>query len=372
MKPLLGIGILLLALGLTYCRQETPITYLPTKSQLRAGIYNKYYLHYQPKDPNRRASIDISYLGLECRNEKQELTLTFYTPAFEPTRKQRVQCAADEWKLLDEEHYFYNGDSGQVDLSGHTLFRITSDSSSRISNLAYPNDVHFFEQTEFLPGRDTTIDNRPAWIACSKGYRIVSYPEDTVRTDWTAEQVIVQGIGLYSRIMDTEDYSYKWELMEQIPQTAFHRLAREKPQRVAYINPQEALEGATDFQTCGSTDKIIDYYNGEPDGRPKGEKPALEKAVLDHWDPSYFTDQNGYLTLRFVINCKGEIGRFTLESADLDFQPTTFPTPAVNHCMEILQQVGEWQPTVLRGEAMDAYAYVTFKLRDGELIKILP
>ncbi|MEM7571673.1 MAG: hypothetical protein AAF433_02180 [Bacteroidota bacterium] len=373
MKPLASFGLLGLLLGLTACQSEHPLNYLPTNAQLRAGIYNKYYLHYQP-DERDDWDTDISYLGYQRRNEASPVTLTTYNPSLAPTREQLIEVDRDSWHLLTEKQYFRTGDTSRAAIEGGTIHRLTADSCAPTSiRIEYPNGYVVTDNKAHLPPRDTLIDHYSGIVLPSYGTRKVELADSTIREfDFQMEEVLLAGIGLYSRQFSSEEYNFTWELMEQIPATAFRRMLAEAPKRIGYINPQEALEGPGMFSTCGSENEIYDYYNGDPDGQPLGGKPVLWQIVEDQWEPDLFTGLNGYLSLHFVINCRGEIGRFDLEQTNLDFQPTTFPTEAVRHCMQLLEQVPAWQPMVYQGEATDSYAYVTFKLNNGALIDIIP
>ena len=372
MKALCSLILLSLIIGVIACSQEAPPSYLPSQARLRSGIYNKYYLHYQPADRSDWDT-DIAFLGYQSNNDQGQISLTTYSPALEVTRVANLAIDRDSWQLLSEEHYFQTGDTSIAQVEGGTLFQLSADSTAPTTiQIDYPYDVVYIEQREHLSPRDTIIDNRKGRILPSKGYRRIERTDTTIQFDFQREEVLVEGIGLYSRSFNSTEFNYQWELMEQLPATEFRRLLADVPKRVGYINPQEALEGPGTFSTCGSEDEIYDYYNGDPDGQPMGGKPALWQVVENHWEPDLFEGLSGYLSLHFIINCEGEIGRFGVEQTNLDFQPTTFSNEAIRHCMDLLLQVPSWQPTVLREEPTDSYAYITFKLENGALIDIIP
>lgn len=152
----------------------------------------------------------------------------------------------------------------------------------------------------------------------------------------------------------------------------FDQMKAEKPERVAYIQPETTLDNPTDFTTCFEQQFVNDYYNGDPDAAYNGGKQALLTDILGQLNQESLGDESGYLTFRFIINCEGRAGWFTIEQADLDFMQKQFSPVLVEHLFTILQSLDQWHPTVIRAEERDAYCYLTFKLNHGQLIDLLP
>jgi len=98
----------------------------------------------------------------------------------------------------------------------------------------------------------------------------------------------------------------------------------------------------------------------------------LELSLSDQLEPEKLKGQNGMLAYRFVINCEGKAGRFIFRSYDFDYPAKEFSSTAKAHLLEILLRLKTWQPCVIRSENRDSYAYITFKIKDGEIIDILP
>ena len=162
------------------------------------------------------------------------------------------------------------------------------------------------------------------------------------------------------------------ELVEQIPIEQFQKMANHGRHRLAYIDPEKTMDEATDFKICN--ERIADYYNHDIGHFPilKGGKNAMQKLLNTQLDKTKLFKESGYLTFRFVVNCEGVAGRFITEQTDLDFQGKTFNPETVSHLYEIVKNIKDWRTTMIRKEARDAYAYITFKLNDGEIIELLP
>ena len=145
-------------------------------------------------------------------------------------------------------------------------------------------------------------------------------------------------------------------------------------ERVAYINPEKSLlsEG---FTTCD--DNIVDYYNyrkGDSNGQvasySKG-KNGLRKHILSQYRNENYTD-SGYLNIRFIINCKGEIGRFLIHENTLDLEPTVFSKDLKNQLFQLTTQLKKWNPVIFEGAEMDSYMYISYRIENGEITEIIP
>ncbi|TYA52430.1 hypothetical protein [Formosa maritima] len=137
--------------------------------------------------------------------------------------------------------------------------------------------------------------------------------------------------------------------------------------RVAYIDPDESLlsEG---FETCN--DYIFDYYNPERATYSKG-KNGLRNFILTNYKNNNYND-SGYLNIRFVINCKGQAGRYVIYENDLDLEPTSFNKDLVNQLFHLTTQLKDWNPNFTRNEFRDSYMYLSYRIEHGNITEIIP
>lgn len=136
---------------------------------------------------------------------------------------------------------------------------------------------------------------------------------------------------------------------------------------IGYIDPDRAL-GDKEFKTCDN--QIFEYYNSFPDGGYKYGKKALRDSVTRKF--KFEGTDSGYLTFRFVINCKGIAGRYQIIENDLDYNPTQLNVNLVSNLFSITKEFKEWRPVILNEQSRDYYIYLTYKLRNGKIIEILP
>ncbi len=76
---------------------------------------------------------------------------------------------------------------------------------------------------------------------------------------------------------------------------------------------------------------------------------------------------SGYLTLRFVVNFKGETDRFRMSALNFNYQPLEFAPELVAQVLHACQQLRDWVPGQINGQTKDSYFYITFVVRDGRV-----
>ena len=128
------------------------------------------------------------------------------------------------------------------------------------------------------------------------------------------------------------------------------------------------------FQLCNERN-IKQYYVRKSSDIPpsyKGEKRGLEKAILSKYSFPQSEKENGYVTIRFIVNCNGETGRFRIEEMDFTYKTKNFDTKISNQLFEIVENLNEWIPRKDKNTTYDFYQYLTFKIEKGQIVKILP
>jgi hypothetical protein len=142
-----------------------------------------------------------------------------------------------------------------------------------------------------------------------------------------------------------------------------------KPFFVYHIGEDPSIDSPA-FKTCDER-RVIPYYGGTKTIY-RGEKPELEKHFTSYKPPVNADNQNGFITIRFVINCRGESGRFRMEQIDKNYQPFTFDTRITNQLLTLTQELKSWIPTQLNGVNHDSYYYLCFKINRGTIASITP
>lgn len=142
------------------------------------------------------------------------------------------------------------------------------------------------------------------------------------------------------------------------------------PKNVGDIRPDPALDDPK-FSVCREN-YIQQYYYSTTSGF-RGEKPALQAFFREKFtlNPKH-RSENGYITIRFVVNCRGEAGRFRVQEMGTDYLPKKFPLALTAHLLNLTKQLDGWLPAQHNGIVFDYYQYLTFVIASGDIAQILP
>ena len=342
--------------------------YLPSAELLQSGVVNKYYYHFESENGYAK-NTDIEYLLLKVEKPGQLIWQT-YGAGFNLKRDRLYQFEGDKMIMLSEKQ-IYQRDTIDVEI----LEPISIDwKNGGNTFMKRANILGRFRRWELNLSsmKDSMVMERPAKILTSDYNTLFVYKEDTTRNEFSMPNIYVEGFGPFTYKYKTDRGTFSSDLVEQMSFAEFQKRANHGVKRVAYIDPENVMDSKKALETCEPIHAIFDYYNGTPDGRYEGGKGALRRTIIPQVDKEKLNNESGYLTFRFVINCKGETGRFVTEQADLDFQKKEFNKETVTHLFEIVESLEKWQPAKVQEKLRDSYAYLTFKLKDGEIIEFLP
>lgn len=137
---------------------------------------------------------------------------------------------------------------------------------------------------------------------------------------------------------------------------------------VGSIKPDLSVDDPT-FTVCDEK-WIFEYYNFQKGFQFEGEKIAL----INYFQTNYkvLANDTGYFTVRFVVNCKGETGRFRTEAMNFSYQPIEMNEATTHQLLKLCQEVKGWGIGVYQEKERDYYQYLTFKIENGHLTEILP
>lgn len=123
------------------------------------------------------------------------------------------------------------------------------------------------------------------------------------------------------------------------------------------------------FELCNNN--LNPYYY--PELKYKGDFYAIKKHFQTNY--TYVKDINttGIIRIQFNVNCKGEVGDFSIETYTLDYKKTTLNTELIHQFTHLCKTLNEWIPAFDKeGNNIDSHKFLAFRLIDGKLIDILP
>jgi len=130
------------------------------------------------------------------------------------------------------------------------------------------------------------------------------------------------------------------------------------------------LADDTPFTPC-NLGAITEYYRA--DTHYQGGLRAIRRFFREHFQPlAGVPGQDGYVRIRFVVNCKGETGYFDVLEMDRDYRAVQFDPALSQQLLGLTRELDGWVPGEWHGKVCDSFMFLTFKLKDGDIQDILP
>ncbi|WP_131329474.1 hypothetical protein [Chryseobacterium piperi] len=125
------------------------------------------------------------------------------------------------------------------------------------------------------------------------------------------------------------------------------------------------------FKKCLDKEFGIQYYNDSQGFQYKGEKISIEES-LKSAKIQGDEKSNGYITIRFLVNCRGETGLFRVQQMNLNYEKNLVDKDLETKLLDFTKSLKGWIPKNLEGIKVDYYQYLTFKIENGKVSEILP
>ena len=139
---------------------------------------------------------------------------------------------------------------------------------------------------------------------------------------------------------------------------------------IGYINPEEALLNS-EYVLCDK-ENIKLTYNGASPYAFNGTKKKFRDSILSKYNHQVYTD-SGYISFRFLVNCKGEAGWFEISEMNLDLKEVNLEDKMVSELLELTSNSENWnQLGSNKGGFIDYYMYILYRIENGKVTEILP
>lgn len=127
------------------------------------------------------------------------------------------------------------------------------------------------------------------------------------------------------------------------------------------------------FKRCFEKDFGIQYYSGPSSASTqyRGEKIAIVKD-LDKAKIVSPKNENGYITVRFLVNCEGKTGFFSVQQMNEEYKEVIFDKKFSDQILSFTKNLDGWIPMEVEGRTWDYYQYLTYKIENGKVSEILP
>lgn len=135
---------------------------------------------------------------------------------------------------------------------------------------------------------------------------------------------------------------------------------------------KDSLIDDPNFKACDSLGRAAQYFHKQKSFAYTGEKAAVLKVFKKNFKPLEKDNQNGWIRIRFMVNCEGKTGRFRMIESNFDYEEFLFDKFISDQLMSITKSLGGWEIASNEKFSYDYYQYLIFKIENGQLIEILP
>jgi hypothetical protein len=135
--------------------------------------------------------------------------------------------------------------------------------------------------------------------------------------------------------------------------------------RVGELQANE--KNGENFKACNE-EKITEYYGMDNDYI--GGKTAIKNGIFNKLQSLNF-EESGLVTFRFVINCEGKIGRFSVKSTNRNLQKIKIYYDNISEIEKALAELKNWSTAKNKsGNNYDHYYILNFKIDNKKIVDI--
>lgn len=149
--------------------------------------------------------------------------------------------------------------------------------------------------------------------------------------------------------------------------------AQEKITSLEHFGAGEYLFDTTSgFTICGEKTSITQYYNLHHKYPLNVDSCTKTLNKLFKYDVQI----NGIITVRFIVNCNGDLGFFHLYEIDDKYQKIKFPQEYTLCILELVKGLKNWGKFAGKKQdgtiiPIDYYTYFSFKIHNGQVNEII-
>lgn len=112
---------------------------------------------------------------------------------------------------------------------------------------------------------------------------------------------------------------------------------------------------------------IYQYY--QSGARYRNERAGVRSELLNK-SKVLKSIQDGYITVRFVINYQGKTDRYRLQVINSNYEYEKISQQDQKEIIKEIKSLKHWIPGVIKNKKVDSYSQVNFKIHNGKIVDI--
>ncbi|WP_350293541.1 hypothetical protein [uncultured Croceitalea sp.] len=125
------------------------------------------------------------------------------------------------------------------------------------------------------------------------------------------------------------------------------------------------------FKECYGGQNISQYYafNDKP---YKNGKSHLKEYFVENLNQENFKSFNGLIRIRFIVNCKGETGRYRIHAMNWKYEKQELKIKQKSSIITCLNSYGDFKLLSNNEFPQNYYFYIILKIEEGLIQELLP
>jgi hypothetical protein len=144
---------------------------------------------------------------------------------------------------------------------------------------------------------------------------------------------------------------------------------------VIYSKIDEKQNAPDSFQVCNPF-----LYRNNPQHRYyykgtfyKGGFYKINKLFNSFYKAPINSNENGLIKVEFIVNCQGKPGRFSMMQFNEDYELKNFSAEISEQLLGFTKTLIDWNAGKNKdGQSIDTFRFLTFKIKNGEVVEIFP
>lgn len=139
-------------------------------------------------------------------------------------------------------------------------------------------------------------------------------------------------------------------------------------EKIGWIPFDKSIDNSN-FKVCDELN-IEEYYQVNP---AFGEGLlSIRKYIAAHQgELEALCEKDGYVIVRFVINCQGQTDRYRTKFMSLNYtDENTVNAELQKKIIQLLREMGNWTPGKYDGKTYDCYQHLKFLFKNSQLVDV--
>lgn len=147
----------------------------------------------------------------------------------------------------------------------------------------------------------------------------------------------------------------------------FKKNEEKYPQHIGYLDSSNP-DMSSKFRRCNPDLLPAGFYSSAFTYAFESNPSKFKEAVIPKFNSQSNYNHSGFLGIRFIIDCNGNIGDYEINALDVNYERTTFEKEMIHTLLQLCLAKEHWKGR----NTIDTYMYLILKIENGQILEIIP